>query len=159
MPKIPQTPKENSNANFLFASIFTLAKDDVLHQFERENFDYIIVDEVHHAGTQSYKKVIDYFKPKFLLGLTATPKSTDGFAIFSMFDNNIPYEIRLQKALEEDLLCPFHYYGLSDLTVNNMGSPALRAFGLFGITLRNVPAVCPPHIIPTALGQNKKAGT
>lgn len=106
------------NADYLFASITTLAKDDVLHQFAKDSFDYIIVDEVHHAGADSYKKIIDYFTPKFLLGLTATPERTDGFDIFSLFDNNIPYEIRLQKALEEDLLCPFHYYGLSDLTVN-----------------------------------------
>lgn len=110
--------KKDFDADYLFASIFTLAKDEVLHLFKTDDFDYIIIDEVHHAGAESYKKVIEYFKPKFLLGLTATPERTDGFDIFSMFDNNIPYEIRLQKALEEDLLCPFHYYGLSDLTVN-----------------------------------------
>ena len=106
------------SADYLFASITTLAKDDVLAKFNKDDFDYIIVDEVHHAGADSYKKIITYFTPKFLLGLTATPERTDGFDIFSLFDNNIPYEIRLQKALEEDLLCPFHYYGLSDLTVN-----------------------------------------
>ena len=110
--------QKDVNANYLFASVFTLAKEDTLKSFKKDEFDYIIVDEVHHAGAESYKKVIDYFTPKFLLGLTATPERTDGFDIFSMFHNNIAYEIRLQKAMEEDLLCPFHYYGLSDLTVD-----------------------------------------
>lgn len=110
--------QKDSNADYLFASVFTLSKDDVLSQFKKDAFDYIIVDEVHHAGAQSYKKVIEYFTPKFLLGLTATPERTDGFDIFALFHNNIPYEIRLQKALEENLLCPFHYYGISDLSVN-----------------------------------------
>lgn len=110
--------QKDINADYLFASIFTLAKDETLHNFSKDYFDYIIVDEVHHAGAESYKKIIEYFTPKFLLGLTATPERTDGFDIFALFHNNIPYEIRLQKALEEDLLCPFHYYGLSDLTVN-----------------------------------------
>ena len=111
--------QKDVNAEYLFASVFTLAKEETLKSFRKDEFDYIIVDEVHHAGAESYKKVIDYFTPKFLLGLTATPERTDGFDIFSMFHNNIAYEIRLQKAMEEDLLCPFHYYGLSDLTVND----------------------------------------
>lgn len=110
--------QKDLSADFIFASIFTLAKDENLRLFSPEHFDYIIIDEVHHAGAKSYQKVINYFKPKFLLGLTATPERTDGFDIFSMFENNIPYEIRLQKALEENLLCPFHYYGISDITVN-----------------------------------------
>ena len=111
--------QKDINADYLFASIFTLAKDETLKMFSKDNFDYIIIDEVHHAGAGSYQKVINYFEPKFLLGLTATPERTDGFDIFELFHNNIPYEIRLQKALEEDLLCPFHYYGLSDLTIND----------------------------------------
>lgn len=110
--------RKDINADYLFASVFTLAKEDTLKSFKKDEFDYIIVDEVHHAGAESYKKIIEYFTPKFLLGLTATPERTDGFDIFSMFHNNIAYEIRLQKAMEEDLLCPFHYYGLSDLTVD-----------------------------------------
>ena len=110
--------RKDIDADYLFASVFTLAKEETLKSFKKDQFDYIIVDEVHHAGADSYKKVIDYFTPKFLLGLTATPERTDGFDIFSMFHNNIAYEIRLQKAMEEDLLCPFHYYGLSDLTVD-----------------------------------------
>ncbi|MBQ0163381.1 MAG: DEAD/DEAH box helicase [Treponema sp.] len=109
---------KDTQADYLFASVFTLAKPETLKQFKKDEFDYIIVDEVHHAGAESYKKVIEYFTPKFLLGLTATPERTDGFDIFSMFHNNIAYEIRLQKAMEADLLCPFHYYGLSDITVD-----------------------------------------
>lgn len=110
--------QKDIDADFLFTSIFTLAKDETLLSFSKDEFDYIIIDEVHHAGASSYQKIINYFTPKFLLGLTATPERTDGFDIFQVFHNNIPYEIRLQKALEEDLLCPFHYYGLSDLTVD-----------------------------------------
>ena len=110
--------QKDIDVDYLFASVFTLAKDEVLNTFSKDCFDYIIIDEVHHAGAASYQKIIDYFTPKFLLGLTATPERTDGFDIFKLFNYNIPYEIRLQKALEADLLCPFHYYGLSDLTVN-----------------------------------------
>ena len=110
--------QKDIQVDFLFASIFTLSKEETLQSFSKDEFDYIIVDEVHHAGAESYQKIINYFTPKFLLGLTATPERTDGFDIFQVFHNNIPYEIRLQKALEEDLLCPFHYYGLSDLTVD-----------------------------------------
>ncbi len=105
-------------ASYLFASIFTLVKDDVLKHFRHDEFDYIIIDEVHHAGANSYKKILSYFKPRFLLGLTATPERSDGEDIFKLFNYNVPYEIRLKRAMEEDLLCPFHYYGLTDLTVN-----------------------------------------
>jgi superfamily II DNA or RNA helicase/HKD family nuclease len=110
--------EKDIEAPYLFASVFTLSKDEILHQFDRTVFDYIIVDEVHHAGADSYKKILEYFTPAFMLGLTATPERTDGFDIFSLFHNNVPYEIRLQQAFEADLLCPFHYYGLTDLTVN-----------------------------------------
>lgn len=109
---------KNINADYLFASVFTLAKDEILQKFTKDEFDYIIIDEVHHAGAKSYEKIINYFSPKFLLGLTATPERSDGYDIFKLFHNNIPYEIRLQKAMEADLLCPFHYYGITDITVN-----------------------------------------
>ena len=81
--------KKEVTADFLFASIFTLAKDETLKSFSKSEFDYIIVDEVHHAGAASYQKIINYFEPKFLLGLTATPERTDGFDIFELFHNNI----------------------------------------------------------------------
>ena len=100
---------------YLFSTIQTMSKEDVYHKFPKNHFDYIIVDEVHKAGALSYLKVLDYFKPKFLLGMTASPERTDGFNIYDLFDNNIAHEIRLQEALEEDLLCPFHYFGISDV--------------------------------------------
>jgi Domain of unknown function (DUF3427)/Type III restriction enzyme, res subunit/Helicase conserved C-terminal domain len=85
-----------------------------LEQFDRQHFDYIVIDETHRAGAESYQKIINYFQPKFLLGMTATPERTDGFDIFKQFNYDIAYEIRLQRALEEDMLCTFHYYGITD---------------------------------------------
>ncbi|WP_342507324.1 DEAD/DEAH box helicase [Sporosarcina sp. FSL K6-2383] len=99
---------------YLFASIQTLSKPENLSQFDPTDFDYILIDEVHKAGADSYLRVIDYFKPKFLMGMTATPERTDDFNIYELFDYNIAYEIRLQEALEEDMLCPFHYFGVTD---------------------------------------------
>ncbi len=99
---------------YLFASIQTLSKQENLNQFDPTDFDYILIDEVHKAGAASYLRVIDYFKPKFLMGMTATPERTDDFNIYELFDYNIAYEIRLQEALEEDMLCPFHYFGVTD---------------------------------------------
>ena len=105
--------------NYLFSTIQTMSKDDVYTRYPKDHFDYIIVDEVHKAGALSYLKVIDYFEPKFLLGMTASPERTDGFNIYDLFDNNIAHEIRLQEALEEDLLCPFHYFGITDVEFDN----------------------------------------
>lgn len=106
-----------TNAKYLFATIQTISKDYMLEQFKPDEFDYIIIDEVHKAGASSYRKIIDYFKPKFLMGMTATPERTDSFNIYELFDFNVAYEIRLQKALEEDMLCPFHYFGVTDLEI------------------------------------------
>ena len=108
------------NKEIIFSTIQTLSKDDVLYSFKKDDFDYIVIDEVHKAGANSYQKVVNYFTPKFLLGMTATPERNDNFDIFKMFDNNIAYEIRLQQALEEDLLCPFHYFGIFDITVDGI---------------------------------------
>lgn len=108
------------NKDIIFSTIQTLSKDDTLYNFEKDEFDHIVIDEVHKAGANSYQKVVNYFMPKFLLGMTATPERNDDFDIFKMFDNNIAYEIRLQQALEEDLLCPFHYFGISDITVDGI---------------------------------------
>ncbi|MDM5332134.1 DEAD/DEAH box helicase [Ureibacillus composti] len=102
------------NAKYLFATIQTVSKDGYLHQFAKDEFDYVLIDEVHKAGAESYLKVINYLTPNFLLGMTATPERTDGFNIYELFDYNIAYEIRLQAALEEDMLCPFHYFGVLD---------------------------------------------
>ncbi|QST00989.1 DEAD/DEAH box helicase [Pontibacillus sp. ALD_SL1] len=105
---------KDTSARYLFATIQTISKDGVLSQFEEDEFDYILIDEVHKAGAASYKKVMEYFKPEFLLGMTATPERTDGVNIYELFNYNLAYEIRLQEALEEDMLCPFHYFGVTD---------------------------------------------
>lgn len=102
----------------LFATMQTMSKDDVLRQFDPHAFQTIIIDEVHRAGANSYQKILDYFKADLYLGMTASPDRPDGFDVYRLFDNNIAYEIRLQQALEEDLLCPFHYFGITDLTVD-----------------------------------------
>jgi HKD family nuclease len=99
--------------DFIFSTVQTLSKDEVLLSFLKNDFDYIVIDEVHKAGAMSYQKIVDYFEPEFLLGMTATPERSDDFDIFKMFDYNVAYEIRLQQALEEDLLCPFHYFGIT----------------------------------------------
>lgn len=104
--------------DFIFSTIQTISKEDVLKQFQPNHFDYIVIDEVHRAGAKSYQNIIDHFKPKFLLGMTATPERTDGYDVFKVFDYNIAYEIRLHKALEEKMLSPFHYFGIQDLTVD-----------------------------------------
>ena len=101
--------------NYLFSTIQTMSKDDVYTKYDKNHFDYIIIDEVHKAGALSYQKIFRYFEPKFWLGMTASPERTDGFNIYDLFDNNIAHEIRLQEALEEDLLCPFHYFGITDV--------------------------------------------
>ena len=103
---------------FVFATVQSLVKDKNLNKFEPTDFDYIIVDEVHRAGAKSYLKILEYFTPKFMLGMSATPERTDDFNVFELFDNNIAYEIRLQRALEENLLVPFHYYGVCDFEID-----------------------------------------
>lgn len=103
---------------YLFATIQTLAQDMILHSFQPDTFEYIVFDEVHHGGAKTYQKVINYFQPKFLLGMTATPERSDDFDIYALFQHNIAYEIRLHDALEENMLVPFHYHGISEITVN-----------------------------------------
>jgi superfamily II DNA or RNA helicase/HKD family nuclease len=115
--KITGTKKEY-NKRFVFSTIQSLSKDSTLELFEKHTFDYIIVDEFHHAEAATYKKVLAYFEPQFLLGLTATPERMDGRDVLSLCDNNVVYEIRLRDALEAKLLAPFHYFGLSDSTVD-----------------------------------------
>lgn len=110
---------KETDENYLFATIQTLSNEDVLHSFHPEEFDWICIDEVHKAGAKSYKKIFDYFKPKLFFGMTATPERSDGEDIYALFDHNVAYEIRLQQALEADLLCPFHYFGLSDIIGSN----------------------------------------
>ena len=107
-------PRCEIDKGHVFATIQSLSKPAVLETIDRGHFDYILIDEVHRAGAESYRRLIDWFRPKFLLGLTATPERTDDFNVFGLFDDNVPYEIRLQAALEAEMLVPFHYYGVTD---------------------------------------------
>ncbi|WP_147915244.1 DUF3427 domain-containing protein [Ruania zhangjianzhongii] len=103
-------------ARYLFATIQTLSQPHFLSQLPADLFDYVIIDEAHRAGASSHRRVLGHFEPVFLLGMTATPERTDGFNVFKLFDYNVPYEIRLNHALEEGMLAPFHYYGIADAT-------------------------------------------
>lgn len=105
---------KQGDRKYVFAMINTMSNPETLASFAKEHFDYILVDEAHHVSAESYRRVIDYFTPEFMLGMTATPERTDGVNIFEMFGYNVAYEIRLQQALDEDMLCPFHYYGITE---------------------------------------------
>ena len=109
------------DADYIFAMVETLHKEDNLRKFAPEEFDCIVLDEAHHSPANTYQKVMEYFKPKLFLGMTATPdKRDDGEAsknVYELFHYQIAYEIRLQQAMEEDLLCPFHYFGISDISM------------------------------------------
>lgn len=108
--------RDGLNADFIFASNIILANN--LDLFDPKEFDYIVIDEVHHAAADTYRKIIAYFKPQFLLGLTATPDRMDEQSVYDLFDKNVPYDLRLREALENDLIVPFHYYGIRDSLVN-----------------------------------------
>jgi superfamily II DNA or RNA helicase/HKD family nuclease len=118
------------DADFVFSTVQTLSREANLKRFSPDAFDYVIVDESHRAGAASYTSFLDYFRPKFLLGMTATPERTDGEDIYRLFDFNLAYEIRLQRALEENMLCPFHYFGISDLCVDGSVIAELTSFNL-----------------------------
>lgn len=109
-------PGRKDTAQYLFATIQSVAND--IEKFERDAYDYIVIDETHRAEATTYQRVMNYFQPYFMLGMTATPERTDGIHVFSLFDHNIAYEIRLHQALKEKMLVPFHYYGVSDLTID-----------------------------------------
>lgn len=108
----------DSESDYIFSTIQTLSRENHLAKFAPDAFDYIVIDETHRASASSYQKILDHFTPKFLLGMTATPERTDDSDVFEIFDHNIAYEIRLQKALEMDILAPFHYYGVTDLSID-----------------------------------------
>jgi superfamily II DNA or RNA helicase len=109
---------KDTSKDYLFSTIQTMSKDDVYTKFHPSEFDFIIIDEVHKAGSLSYQKIMSYFKPKFYLGMSASPERTDSFDIYKLFDHNIAHEIRLKEALKEDLLCPFHYFAISDIEID-----------------------------------------
>lgn len=110
--------RKELDKDFIFSTIQTISKDAHLERFPVDHFDYIVIDETHRAGANSYQRILDYFSPKFLLGMTATPERTDGFDIFNLFNYTIAHEIRLHDALNENMLSPFHYYGVTDITIN-----------------------------------------
>ena len=95
-----------------------MIRKDILNQFKKDEFDLIVIDEVHRVGNNHYQDIINYFTPKFLLGMSATPDRSDGYDIYSLFNHNIIYEIRLMDALNFSLLTTFNYFGIKDITVN-----------------------------------------
>jgi superfamily II DNA or RNA helicase len=105
-------------AQYIFSTVQTMSKASMLETLDPKSFDYIIVDESHRAGAESYQKILNYYQPDFLLGMTATPERTDAYNICKDFDYNIAYEIRLEQALEEKMLCPFHYFGITELKIS-----------------------------------------
>ena len=112
--------EEDKDKDCVFALVQTLGKREYLNEsfLKPDAFDYIVIDEFHHAVAGNYKRVIDYFKPKFLLGLTATPERLDNKDVFALCDYNSVYEIRLKEAINKGWLVPFRYYGIYDDTVD-----------------------------------------
>ncbi|MBL3591639.1 MAG: DEAD/DEAH box helicase family protein [gamma proteobacterium endosymbiont of Lamellibrachia anaximandri] len=108
----------DSVADFIFASVQTLGRDEHLQQFLPNCFDYIVVDEFHHANSPTYRRLINYFQPGFMLGLTATPERTDQADILSLCDDNLVFERNFVEGINADLLCPFHYHGIHDQAVD-----------------------------------------
>lgn len=109
---------KETDKSVVFASVATLGKEEYLNEkyFVSDYFDYIVIDEFHHAVNEQYKRIVEYFKPRFLLGLTATPERMDGKNIYEICDYNVPFEISLKDAINKGMLVPFHYYGIFDDT-------------------------------------------
>lgn len=109
------------DADYVFATVQTLNREEHLLRYARNAFDCIILDEAHHVPAATYQKIMKHFTPKLWLGMTATPDKRDdnaeGRNVYELFHHQIAYEIRLQQAMEEKLLCPFHYFGITDLAV------------------------------------------
>lgn len=120
------------DSDYVFATVQTLNRDEHLLQYDKHAFDCIILDEAHHVSADSYQKIMKYFTPKLWLGMTATPDKRDdnveGRNIYELFNYQIAYEIRLQQAMEENLLCPFHYFGITDLSIIGDGEEINRDF-------------------------------
>ncbi|WP_285823686.1 DEAD/DEAH box helicase family protein [Schaedlerella arabinosiphila] len=110
--------RKDTDKSVIFASVATLGRAEYLKQeyFPKDYFDYIVIDEFHHAVNEQYRKIVNYFTPKFMLGLTATPERMDGKNIYEICDYNVPYEISLKEAINKGMLVPFHYYGVYDDT-------------------------------------------
>lgn len=120
------------DADYVFATVQTLNRDEHLLLYEKDEFDCIILDEAHHVPADTYQKVMKHFTPKLWLGMTATPDKRDdnveGRNVYELFNYQIAYEIRLQQAMEENLLCPFHYFGITDLAIIGDNEETSRDF-------------------------------
>lgn len=103
--------------DYYFATIQTIGKTEFLKLFNKKYFDYIIIDEVHHIGAKIYQNLINYFEPKFLLGMTATPLRTDGIDIYKYFNYNTVSQFYLHDALKAKIIVPFHYFGIKDIVM------------------------------------------
>ena len=110
--------QKDTDKAVIFASVATLGRKEYLTEdfFAPDYFDYVIIDEFHHAVNEQYQRIVKYFKPQFLLGLTATPERMDGKNIYEICDYNVLYEISLKEAINKGMLVPFHYYGIYDET-------------------------------------------
>ncbi|WP_419782756.1 DEAD/DEAH box helicase [Malaciobacter marinus] len=108
--------KKELDNDYIFATIQTISKN--LKLFKKDEFDYIIYDEAHHIASESFQKVFLYFNSKFTLGLTATPNRSDKQNIYEIFDDNVAIDLRLNEALEQKLIAPFHYFGISDIVID-----------------------------------------
>lgn len=106
--------EKHFGASVVFASVQTLGKRAHLEAFAPEHFDYLVMDEFHHASAATYRKILDHFKPKFLLGLTATPERADGADLLSLCHHNLVYRCDLAEGIRRSLLCPFQYFGVPD---------------------------------------------
>ncbi len=104
-------------ADLIFATMQMMSRGIVLNAFAPDDFSVICLDEAHHSGAGSYQRIMEYFRPDFWLGMTASP-DTSRFDVYEIFNHNIACEIRLQQALEENLLCPFHYFGITELCID-----------------------------------------
>lgn len=107
-------PWQAERLNHLFCSVDMLRNRQLWQQFGADFYDYIVIDEAHHGTADSYRPIFERFQPQILLGLTATPERMDGQSVAADFANRFAAEIRLPEALEEKLLCPFHYFGVAD---------------------------------------------
>ena len=105
---------KDPDADVVFASIQTLSRHEHMVTFERTQFDYIVVDEFHHASAASYRRVLDHFEPRFLLGLTATPERSDGGNLLALCQENLVYLCGMEEGIARGLLSPFHYFGVPD---------------------------------------------
>lgn len=106
--------EKNTEAEMLFASVYTIAQKQHLGKFNKQAFDLIVIDEFHHAAAPTYNRLIEYFEPAFLLGITATPDRLDNKDVYAICDGNVAIEVHFLDAIAHKWLSPFHYYGIRD---------------------------------------------